>query len=165
MNQQQLFIKMVISAWETQNIRINKLLNELSHEQLLSETAPDRNTGLYLLGHLTAVTDAMFPLLGFGERMYPQLDVPFIDHPDKSNVQKPSIAEVKEYWKNVNEKMTDHIHQMQPDEWFTKHNAVSAEDFQKEPHRNKLNIMINRANHHSYHLGQLIYLADNNKEN
>ncbi|MGZ3776991.1 MAG: hypothetical protein ACXVI9_05205, partial [Mucilaginibacter sp.] len=45
------------------------------------------------------------------------------------------------------------------DDWFTRHNAVSAEDFAKEPHRNKLNIIINRTNHLSTHLGQLIYLS------
>jgi len=49
--------------------------------------------------------------------------------------------------------MTGHINR-QPDEWFAKHSAVSAEDFAKEPHRNKLNILVNRTNHHSYHLGQ-----------
>jgi len=36
--------------------------------------------------------------------------------------------------------------------------AVSDEDFSKEPHRNKLNVIINRTNHMSYHLGQLILL-------
>jgi hypothetical protein len=45
------------------------------------------------------------------------------------------------------------------DEWFTRHNNVSAADFANEPHRNKLNIIINRTNHTSYHLGQLVYLA------
>ena len=27
-------------------------------------------------------------------------------------------------------------------EWFEKHTLVSAEDFQKEPHRNKLNVLL-----------------------
>jgi len=49
---------------------------------------------------------------------------------------------------------------MSPSDWFTKHSAISAEDFEKEPHRNKLNILINRTNHQSYHMGQLIYLIE-----
>jgi hypothetical protein len=48
---------------------------------------------------------------------------------------------------------------MKADEWFNKHTAVSAEDFAKEPHRNKLNVIVNRTNHTSYHLGQLVYLV------
>ena len=48
---------------------------------------------------------------------------------------------------------------MQPEDWFTKHSAISAEDFAKEPHRNKLNILINRTVHQGYHMGQLAYLV------
>jgi hypothetical protein len=47
---------------------------------------------------------------------------------------------------------------LQPAEWFNRHTVVSEADFEKEPHRNKLNLLINRTNHLSYHLGQLIYL-------
>jgi len=47
---------------------------------------------------------------------------------------------------------------VKPDEWFQKHNSVSAEDFIKEPHRNRLNIIITRTTHLSYHLGQFILL-------
>jgi len=73
----------------------------------------------------------------------------------------PSINKLKEYWNNVNTKLTDHINQMPSDEWFTRHNKVSEADFAKEPHRNKLNIIINRTSHTSYHLGQMVYLEKN----
>jgi hypothetical protein len=68
------------------------------------------------------------------------------------------LAELKNYWKEINVKLAQHIDSVQTDEWFTRHNSVSAEDFAKEPHRNKLNIIINRTNHQSYHLGQMTYL-------
>ena len=153
------FIKMVLSAWDSYNARVNKLIDALSEEQLSAETAPGRNSGVYLLGHLTAVSDALFPILGFGERLYPQLDKIFLENPDKSGLQMPPINELKEYWKKVNIKLTDHILQVSEDEWFTRHNNISEADFANEPHRNKLNIIINRTNHTSYHLGQLVYLA------
>ena len=41
---------------------------------------------------------------------------------------------------------------------FEKHTAVSEEDFSKEPHRNKLNIVISRTSHLQYHTGQLVLL-------
>jgi ribosomal protein L16 Arg81 hydroxylase len=72
-----------------------------------------------------------------------------------------AITELKEYWNKVNAKLSNHISQVSSDEWFTRHNNVSEADFAKEPHRNKLNIIINRTNHTSYHLGQLVYLAKN----
>ena len=154
----ELFIKMAVSAWDTHNTRLNKLFDKLSDEQLLSTIAPNKNTGIYLLGHLVAISDAMQPLLGFGEKMYPQLWEIFVDSPDHSGKLIPSIAELKKYWAEVNANISRHISSMQPDEWFTKHAAVSEEDFAKEPHRNKLNLLMNRTNHLSYHLGQLVLL-------
>jgi hypothetical protein len=40
-------------------------------------------------------------------------------------------------------------------DWLKKHGAVSAEDFVKEPLRNRLAILLGRTNHLAYHLGQL----------
>jgi len=153
-----IFIKMALSAWETYNARVKKLLDTLTDEQLLAETATGRNRGIYLIGHLVAVSDGLFPILGFGERLYPELDKVFLESPDRSTPEMPSINELKEYWNKVNTVLADHIEQMPADEWFTRHNNVSEADFAKEPHRNKLNIIINRTNHTSYHLGQLIFL-------
>ncbi|HRH50890.1 MAG TPA: DinB family protein [Panacibacter sp.] len=157
-NQNEVLIKMVISNWDLQNEKLDSMLASFSDEQLLKETAPGRNTGIYLLGHLTAVSDGILPLLCLGEKLYPQLHEPFIKNPDKSGFEYPSIADLKTYWNNVNTTLKNRFSTMQPNDWFNRHTAVSEEDFAKEPHRNKLNILINRANHQSYHLGQMAYL-------
>src|SRR5436190_17549814 len=91
------FIKMVTDAWETQNSRFNKLLDELTPAQLMLEVAPGRNRGIYLAGHLVAVSDAMLPILGFGEKLYPQLTNLFISNPDKSVLNLPTVAELKKF--------------------------------------------------------------------
>ncbi|MCW3093259.1 MAG: hypothetical protein JWP81_4328 [Ferruginibacter sp.] len=156
------FIKMVLDAWESHNARFNKLADGLTEEQLSAETAPDRNSGIYLFGHLVAVNDAMLPILGFGERLYPQLEQIFLTNPDKSNVEMPSVNELKKYRDEINAKLSSFIGQLQPADWFTGHTTVSADDFAREPHRNKLNIIINRTNHLAYHLGQLAYLVKRN---
>jgi hypothetical protein len=154
-----LFIKMVLSNWELQISRMNNLLDKLSDEELSAQTAPGRNTGVYLLGHLAAVSDGLFTFLGVGERLNPAMDDIFLRNPENSGIEKPSIAELKEYWNKVNALLANSISQIQPDEWFNRHTKISEEDFAKEPHRNKLNIIINRTNHLSYHLGQLAYLV------
>jgi len=156
--QQALFIKMVIAEWDKQNNNFNKLLSSSTDEQLSKEIAPGKNTGIYLVGHLIAISDAMLPLLAFGEKLFPHLENIFITSPDKSGLKMPSVAELKDYLKAVNAKLSEHILSIPPGEWFKRHMAVSEEDFTKEPHRNKLNIMINRSDHMSYHLGQLILL-------
>jgi hypothetical protein len=139
---------------------MNSLLAKLSDEELATETATGRNTGIYILGHLTAVSDGLFTSLGLGDRLYPGLDEVFLRNPEKSALEKPSLSELKEYWNKINAVLAESISHITPDEWFEKHATVSAEDFAKEPHRNKLNIIINRTNHISYHLGQLVYLIN-----
>ncbi|MEP6902866.1 MAG: DinB family protein [Actinomycetota bacterium] len=157
--EKELFVKMVVDAWETQNSRVDKLLEDLSDEQLQTETAPEKNTGVYLLGHLTAVNDALLPILGFGEKLYPQLENVFLKNPENSDLEKPSVADLKQYWNETNAKVREHIEQTTADEWFAKHTAVTDEDFAKEPHRNKLNVLLNRTIHQSNHLGQLNFLV------
>jgi hypothetical protein len=158
MNTQDLFVKMALTSWETQNTRVKKLLDTLTDEQLMSETAPGRNRGVYLIGHLITVSDGLLPLLGFGDRLYPQLEEVFLKQPDRSGLEMPTLQHLKKYWDDVHNKLAGHFSTMKSDDWFTRHTAVSEADFAKEPHRNKLNIVINRSNHTSYHLGQLVYL-------
>jgi len=158
-SEKELFIKMVLSNWELQVSRMNNLLAKLSDEELSTPTAPGRNTGVYLLGHLAAVSDGMLVFLGLGERIDAAMDELFLRNAENSGLEKPSVLALREYWNNVNAILTDKISQVSADDWFTRHTAISEEDFAKEPHRNKLNIVINRTNHLSYHIGQLVYLV------
>jgi uncharacterized damage-inducible protein DinB len=157
-SEKELFVKMVVDAWETQNSRVNKLLEDISDERLQVEIAPGRNSGVYLLGHLTAVSDGLLPILGFGERLHPRLENIFLKNSEKLGLAKPSLDELKQYWKDVVAELSNHISKMAADDWFAEHTAVSDEDFAKEPHRNRLNVLMNRTTHQSYHLGQLALL-------
>jgi uncharacterized damage-inducible protein DinB len=163
MTDRELFVSMAITAWEAQNARINKLLTELSDDQLCAPTAPGRNAGHYLLGHLAAVNDGMLTLFGFGDKLYPELAKIFLANPENSDLTKPSITEVKYYWHEITHRLAKFVHENSVDDWFTKHTAVSDEDFAKEPHRNKLNVLLSRTTHQAYHHGQMIYLAGKNE--
>lgn len=153
----QLFVKMVLDAWFTQVKEATNLFDQLSNDQLEQEVSPDRNRGTYLLGHLAAVHDRMLPLLNFGEQLYPEL-MDYLNLPDKSMTKTINTDTLKEYWMNINATLAGRFNDLQVDEWFQRHNAVSAENFLKEPHRNKLNVVISRTNHLAYHLGQLVLL-------
>ena len=154
----ELFIKMVLDAWNIRLGRMDKLLTELSDEQLQKEIAPGRNTGVYLLGHLAGINNRMLVLLEMGKELNPVLYQTFVDKAEKDLVERPSVVELREEWKKINAVLDKKFALMQPDAWFEKHTSVSPEDFAKEPHRNKLNLVINRTNHLDYHLGQLILL-------
>ena len=110
---------MTLTAWDAQNNYLKNLISALSDEQLSKEIAPGRNTGTYLLGHLIAVSDAMLPLLGFGERLYPALENVFITSPDKSGLDMPGITELKEKLEAVNAKLATHFQSASVDEWLS----------------------------------------------
>ena len=153
-----LTIKSALDAWNSYATRVDKLFDELSDEQIQKEVAPGKNTGTYLLGHLAAVHDGMLPLLDFGEKFQPAMFDIFIKNPDKSGLEKPSIKELRNFWKQVNNKLSEHISRLSAEEWLHRHTTISEEDFKKEPHRNKLNVLMNRTNHLAYHYGQLVFL-------
>ena len=150
-----LLVKMTLMAWDAQNNHLNKLINSLTDEQLAKETAPGKNTGVYLFGHLIAVSDGLLPLLGFGNRLFPELEEVFLKNPDKSGLAQPSVVELKQRFETVNTILNNHFQSADVNKWLSRHTAVSPEDFAKEPHRNKLNTVITRTNHMAYHIGQI----------
>lgn len=157
---EQLFVKMVLDAWHTSIKRTETLFSDLSDEGLQKEVSGGRNTGVYLLGHLIAVHDRMISLLGLGESQYPELFESFVAEAQKPNQEMAPVSELKTYWKEVHAKLDDYFNKMAPEDWFKKHTSVSEEDFEKEPHRNRLNVIISRTNHLEYHRGQLIFLKE-----
>lgn len=158
MNTTEITLKMVFDRWYALIKNFDTTLNELTDEQLQKEIAPGKNRGFYLLGHMIAVHDDMLRLLDLGDKMHPELFEPFITAPDKTVTELPPAATLRTNWANQNEVLKQKFDSIQPEEWFQKHTAVTAEDFAKEPHRNKLNIIITRTTHLAYHHGQFVLL-------
>lgn len=158
MNTTEIAVKMVLDRWNASIKNCDTLFNSLSDEQLEKEVAPNKNRGIYLLGHLVAVHDDMIRLLDMGDKMYPELFEPFIKSPDKAVAAIPAVKELRACWSHQNEVLSQKINSLSVEDWFQKHTAVTAEDFAKEPHRNKLNIIITRTSHLQYHSGQIVLL-------
>jgi uncharacterized damage-inducible protein DinB len=144
----------VLNSWKLAINRMVKTLSELSDEQLQQQVAPGRNRVFYLLGHLTATHDRMFPLLGLGDRLHPELDEPYIANPDRVVADPLSATELRQTWSQVNNRLTAAFERFTLEDWLHKHTAVSDEEFVKDPTRNRLAVVINRTSHASYHAGQ-----------
>ena len=150
-------VALALKARKTQIERSDKLFRSLSPDDVLREIAPGKNRLLYLWGHLTAIHDAMLPLLGMGERLYPEFDVAFVSNPDKSQAAIPSHEQVRQAWNVVNAELWKGFEKMSWSDWVQRHTtAVSEEDFAKDPSRNRFSILLSRTNHLSYHLGQAV---------
>ena len=103
-----------IRAWKSTADRIDKFFGALSPEQLEQEIAPGRNRLIYLWGHIAALNDRLFPLMGLGPRLYPEMDVMFILNPDRVAITVYSAEQLKQAWNQINERLSAGILKLVP---------------------------------------------------
>jgi hypothetical protein len=145
----------VVKSWTGAIASLDKQFASFSDEELQQEVAPGKNRVFYLLGHLTAVHDRMLPLLRLGDRLHPELDKAFLTDPDRTAPDQISAADLRKAWADVNAKLNAAVIALPAEEWLTRHDAVSEEDFAKEPHRNRLSVLQSRTTHAGFHSGQV----------
>ena len=158
MSNEEIIIRNAIGAWKGNIDRATKFFVEIEGAKLLEPVVPGRSRVVYILGHLAATHDRMIELAGLGERVHPEFDEIFLASPDRAR-DLPEIETIRTWWETVNQRVLDGINRLTPEEWLAKHSAVSAEDFAKDPLRNRLSILLSRTNHISYHLGQVVLQA------
>jgi DinB superfamily len=156
MTPEEILASTALNSWKLVISRIDQAIASLTNEQLERQVAPGRNRVFYLVGHLTATHDRMFPMLGLGERLHPELDETFLNNPDRSLPDSISPPDLKRMWTDVNSKLSAAFERLTAQEWLQKHSAVSEEDFAKDPLRNRLAVLMSRTNHASFHAGQAI---------
>jgi hypothetical protein len=156
---EEMFATTSLKSWEVWIGRANQLFASLTDEEMLQEITPGRNRPVYLLGHLIAVNDSMIPQLRLGEAKYGHLRKPFLEDPDRGVSDFPPTAELRQNWADLDARLDGLFKELTPDQWLERHATVSEEDFAREPHRNRLAILLSRTNHTSYHVGQMMLRA------
>ena len=66
----------------------------------------------------------------------------------------PTSAEIAKCWEGVHTELLSRFTALNPNDWLERHGNVSAEEFERNPTRNRLAVLLSRTNHASYHLGQ-----------
>jgi hypothetical protein len=157
MTSEQQLVDAALRAWKSNADRTAAFFGALSDAELEQEVAPGRNRLLYLWGHLTAVSDALLPLLGIGPRLHPELDAPFLTSPDRAEgVTLPSTGDLKRMAAEIDDALWSAFSRWSPADWVAKHTAVSDDDFAREPHRNRFSVLLSRTSHMAFHYGQAI---------
>src|ERR1700726_4118241 len=151
----EVLIQTAISSWEQAIKRVGTLCLSCSPEQLLVEVAPGKNRISYLWGHLTAVNDAMFSVLRLGERLHPELEAVVKAQPDTAG-PLPNSTRIAKCWEDVHAELHSRLKTLSSREWLERHGNVSPEEFERNPTRNRLAVLLSRTNHASYHFGQMI---------
>ena len=156
MTPEQTFVDSALRSWRSNMDRAGKFFGSLKTDDLDLQVAPGRNRLIYIWGHLTAINDAIVPLFGFGARRHPELDIIFVSQRDRAVAQIPSGSELKQIWTEVDDFLWAEFQRLSPAEWLQRHQAVSLEDFIREPHRNRYASLLGRTAHLAYHFGQAI---------
>jgi len=156
MTNEELLVATAVGSWKQIIGRADSVVAKYTDEKLDRHIAPGRNRVRYLIGHLVAIDDRLFPGLGIGERLYAGLDAAYVTNPDGTLPDPVSTEELKKAWFEVHSKLTAAFEQMTAVQWLERHTAVSEEDFTKEPLRNRLAMMLSRTNHVSMHVGQAL---------
>jgi len=156
MTAEQQLVDAALRTWKSNADRVEKFFQPLSEEQLQQEIAPGRNRLIYLWGHLASVSDGLFPLLGIGPRLHPELDAMFVTNPDRAATALPSATELQDIAAEIDRELWRVFSQWSATDWLAKHTAVSDDEFVREPHRNRFSVLLSRTAHMAFHYGQAI---------
>lgn len=146
---------MGLASWNLQLSRAEKAFNAFSDEDFYRPVAPGKNRIIYLYGHLATYHDMLKETLGLGTYSKPEYAELFLKNPDDTSAAYPTLAELKAYWVAIHAELSALFAALPADQWFARHAAMTDEDFTKDPSRNRLSVLLNRANHVAYHIGQI----------
>jgi len=109
---------------------------------------------LYLWGHLTAIHDAMLPLLGLRERLHPEFDVAFVSNPDRS---RPTFLRTNRFagMERRQCRIVEGFENMSWPDWVQRHSAYRKK-ISRRMLRESLRGPAEPHEHLSYHLGQAV---------
>ncbi len=148
-------LQVALLQWDVSNKRMLKVLESISDEIFFLPIIPNGNSPSWLLGHLVDTDDLLLELFGIRQRLFPELGKIYHHTKGSNQIGHLSKSELITQWKQIVASLDDAFKKMTEQEWLSRHMAVSEEDFVKEPHRNKLNVMLSRVSHKASHLGQI----------
>jgi hypothetical protein len=91
--------------------------------------------------------------------MFPELAKIYHHERGTNQAGHLSKTELLTKWKAIIAELDRTFKSMSESDWHGRHMVVTEEDFKKEPHRNKLNVMLSRVTHKASHLGQMAMQA------
>ncbi len=152
-------LEICLLQWETYNRRTQKLIDTISHENFNKPVVPNGNSPSWILGHLADTDDKLLELFGIKNRMFPELEKIYHHERGINQTGHLSKEELTAKWKAITAALDHAFKSWSESDWMSRHTAVSEEDFNKEPQRNKLNVMLSRVSHKASHLGQIALQA------
>ncbi len=148
--------QLIVNQWFKSTEQIKIKLEKVTDPQFHSEWHSESNKVSWIFGHLFHAATNMMEILGI-HHSFPNLKTEYGNGTD-GKAGSLGKNELFELWSKMDDILHTQFHLMNQDDWLSKHNNVSAEDFELDPTRNKLNVLLTRLNHQYMHLGQLAFI-------
>jgi len=136
-----------LRTWKATVGRFDDIVAALSDEELEREVTAGKNRLFYLVGHLTALHDRLFTVLGLGERKHAELDDEFGDERDAHRVSALSPRRLRQAWNDVNAALLAGMERLTPEQWLET-SATIAE-------ASRLSVLLDWTDHLSLHSTQV----------
>ncbi len=152
-------LQICLLQWDAFNKRMQKVIDSIDDENFNQPIVANGNSPSWLLGHLADTDDKLLELFGIGKRLFPELSS--IYHHERGTNQQGHLAkaELTSKWNLIVAELDTAFKKMTEADWLSRHMSVTEDDFKKEPHRNKLNVLLSRVTHKASHLGQIAMQA------
>jgi len=142
--QARLFTRIALRTWKATVGRFDDIVVASSDEELAREVA-GKSRLFYLIGHLTALHDRLFTVLGLGERNHAELDAEFGDERDAHRESELSPRGLRQAWNDVNATLLAGMERLTPEQWLEK----PAND------ASRLSMLLDWTDHLSLHSTQI----------
>jgi len=143
--------------WKILNSWLSNTINKLTDEELCSTIAPNRNHGVWILGHLIESEDELAVYLGLDNWLFPEYEAMFGQgSPLLPVAQYPHVSFLRQQWQQVSARNNQLLSTFTDAQWHQPHTRIDSgnpldEDFFKTKGRC---IAIWNI-HQTLHLGQL----------
>ncbi len=137
---------------------INWLLKDLTDDDLMTELAPGKNHGIWILGHLIASDDDFSLFMGTGDPVYPEIQELFgqgskLQPPDKY----PDAKNLREKWDSICVKNRKIYSDLKDEDFEMPHAMVR--NYDTDYFKTKARVIMAWQIHQAYHAGQLALIA------
>jgi len=146
-DQARLFTRIALRTWKATVGRFDDIVVAASDADLERDVTAGTSRLSYLIGHLTALHDRLFTVLGLGERKHADLDVAFGAERDPRQAIPLSPGRLRQAWNDVNATLVAGMERLTPEQWLEKTAGMND--------ASRLSVLLDWTDHLSLHSTQI----------
>jgi hypothetical protein len=148
----EVLIQTAISSWEQVTKARRHTMFELFRGATISRSRAWRKPHFVPMGTPHRRKRCDVQRLAAGRAATPGIGRRLHRAPNRS-VPASNLSEAANCWEDVHTELLSRFKTLSPKEWLESRGSLSPEEFERNPTRNRLAVLLGRTNHASYHFG------------